>query len=404
LPTNPKPSNLTLFLIFLKIGSFAFGGFMSLIAIVESVIVKDKKWLKQEDIIDGVSLGSILPGPMAVNVITYIGYKINGVKGAIAAFFGVIIPSFIMILVLCDLYLKYNETQLVKSVFQGIMLAVSAIIFQVTWRMSKKTLKNWQGYLLAFIGFLLLILVPKTLQLYATFGIIIVYGLIGYFTSKSTVKQENIEKQSLNLKKIILPFSALMLLLVLSLLPIPFRIGSLEHLFIKFGGLGLMLFGGGYVFIPMIQELVVTQYQWMTQQTFIDAIALGQITPGPIVITIAFVGYKVNGILGAIVATLAIFGAPATLMVLASELLDYFKQSERIQQTMKTIRAGVIGMIFYAGIIVLQSAFQEIDTLEPIFIAKILSLFAICLIALIRFNLNILWVIPLSGFMGYLLF
>jgi len=404
---NQKVSSWQLFLTFLKIGSVAFGGFMSLIAVVENVIVKDKKWLDQESIVDGITLASLLPGPMAVNVVTYVGYKIKGVSGAIASFFGIILPSFLMILVLGDLYFRYSDSPMIEAVFKGIMIAVAAIIFQVTHRMAKKNLKSQKAYLLAFLSFIVLLLAPKSIQLYTTFSVILVLGLLGYFGFLESTTSDNISKKVVekpSFKKTGIPLLILGSWLVISLLPLPLNIGSLEHLFITFGGLGLMLFGGGYVFIPMIQELVVGQYAWMSQQTFIDAIALGQVTPGPIVISITFIAYQVKGLLGAIVATLAIFGTPATLMVVMSQLMDYFKQSPRIQQVIKTIRCGVIGMIFYAGVTILLSAFPNDLLLDYVLLLKIIGTFLFCIFALFRFKISVLWLIPLAGLLGYLLF
>jgi len=404
---NQKVSSWQLFLTFLKIGSVAFGGFMSLIAVVENVIVKDKKWLDQESIVDGITLASLLPGPMAVNVVTYVGYKIKGVSGAIASFFGIILPSFLMILVLGDLYFRYSDSPIIEAVFKGIMIAVAAIIFQVTHRMAKKNLKSQKAYLLAFLSCIALLLAPKSVQLYTTFSVILVLGILGYFgflesTTSDNISQKAVQKPSF--KETGIPLLILGSWLIISLLPLPLNIGSLEHLFITFGGLGLMLFGGGYVFIPMIQELVVGQYDWMSQQTFIDAIALGQVTPGPIVISITFIAYQVKGLLGAIVATLAIFGTPATLMVVMSQLMDYFKQSPHIQQIIKTIRCGVIGMIFYAGVTILLSAFPNDILLDYILLLKIIGIFLFCIFVLFRFKISVLWLIPLAGLLGYLFF
>lgn len=401
-----KVSSWQLFLTFLKIGSVAFGGFMSLIAVVENVIVKDKKWLDQETIVDGITLASLLPGPMAVNVVTYVGYKIKGISGAIASFLGIILPSFLMILVLGDLYFRYSDSLIIEAVFKGIMIAVAAIIFQVTHRMSKKNLKSQKAYLLAFLSFIILLIAPKNIQLYTTFGVIIILGILGYVgflgETKEDINTKKVQKPSF--KKTGIPLLVLGSWLLISLLPLPFNIGSLEHLFVTFGGLGLMLFGGGYVFIPMIQELVVGQYHWMTQQTFIDAIALGQVTPGPIVISITFIAYQVKGILGAVVATLAIFGTPATLMVVMSQLMDYFKQSPRIQQVIKTIRCGVIGMIFYAGFTILLTAFPSEILLDYVLLTKTVGIFLFCIFALFRFKISVLWLIPLAGLLGYLFF
>ena len=140
---SAKVSNWMLFWTFLKIGSTAFGGFMALISVVQNYLVDRKKLLSDADILDGISLATILPGPVAVNVVAYAGYRINGFVGAIICFTAVILPSFLLILALSHLYFTWGEIPAVNNAFKGFIPAVAAIIVAATINMAKK---NAHGY------------------------------------------------------------------------------------------------------------------------------------------------------------------------------------------------------------------------------------------------------------------
>ena len=169
----------------------------------------------------------------------------------------------------------------------------------------------------------------------------------------------------------------------------------LAKLLLIFSGMSLMLFGGGYVFIPLIQEIVVDGQGWVTQQEFVDAIAMGQITPGPILISAAFIGYKVAGLAGATVATAGIFLPPAVLMVLATRALEYIKKSSAIKAALRGVRPAVIGMIAAAAIVIAKTVPQtEVS----------LVIFLAALLALLKFRVEVVWVIPAAGLAGLLLY
>ncbi len=192
-------------------------------------------------------------------------------------------------------------------------------------------------------------------------------------------------------------------LIVLSLLPLPLAANGIPRLVLTFSGLSVMLFGGGYVFIPMIQEVVVGTYAWLTEQQFVDAIAMGQVTPGPILISAAFIGQRVAGLGGALLATIAIFTPPAILMVTASEMLDYLKQSTATQAAMRGIRSGVIGMILVASFIILRTAVPSWPP-DGVTIWPTLLILCASLVALIKFKVDVVWVIPIAGALGYVLY
>jgi chromate transporter len=167
------------------------------------------------------------------------------------------------------------------------------------------------------------------------------------------------------------------------------------ELFVTFSGMSLVLFGGGFVFIPLIQEIVVDGLHLVSQSEFASAIALGQITPGPILISATFIGYKVYGLLGAFIATFGIFFPPALLMVTASRALEKINHSPRIQCALRGIRAAVLGLIFSAALVVGRSA--------EVHWASALILVA-TLVALLRFRVEVVWLIPAAGLLGLILY
>ncbi|MEM8828809.1 MAG: chromate efflux transporter [Cyanobacteria bacterium P01_G01_bin.19] len=396
--SSPSVSWGYLFGNFLKIGSTAFGGFMALISVIENIIVDKRKLLTHEDMLDGISLASVLPGPVAANVVAYVGYRLRGGMGALITATAVLLPSFVLVVALTIAYLQAGQIPAVNKVFMGFIPAVVAIIISAATRMSKKAIKGWRELSIAAVAAILL----KTIGgFYITLIVILGAGLIGWLIFKGRVAKNLAENpieqkiEPLDIKKIAIPLTILAAILALSLLPIPLGEDSLAKLFVTFSGMSLMLFGGGYVFIPMIQEVVVNNYQWVTQTEFANAIAMGQITPGPILISAAFIGYVVKGIAGAFVSTVAIFFPPGLLMVTMSHLLERIKGSVIIQAALKGIRPAVIGMIFTAAVVVAQTA--EIHWAS-------LLIFAASLTAIWKFRLEVVLVIPFAGLVGLFLY
>ena len=390
-------SNWHLFWTFLKIGSTAFGGFMALISVVQNYVVDRKKLINDSDFLDGISLATILPGPVAVNVVAYSGYKINGILGAIVCSTAVTLPSFFLILALSHLYFTWGEIPAVNNVFMGFIPAVAAIIVAAAVNMGRKTLKGIPEYGIAVSAFLVLLLVGG---FYSTVAIIAASGLAGLILLKSPEHKGTASTtvpRSGNRSSLTASLLALFALPVTAMLLPYLDTGSqiVTKLLITFAGMSVLLFGGGFVFIPMIQEIVVDSYGWVSSKEFIDGIALGQITPGPILISATFIGYKMAGILGAVAATVGIFVPPAMLMLICTNFLDKIKKSKNINLALSGIRCGVIGMIAAAAIVVWTSAQQD---------WKSAIIFFIALLSLMKYRIEVAWIIPVSGAVGYLLY
>ena len=382
-----------IFFTFLKLGATAFGGYMSLVAIVQKQLVEVDKKLKEEDLLDGISLTSVLPGPVAVNTIAYVGYQLRGVPGAIAAFAGIILPSFFLVIFLSWLYFSYGNIPAVKNVFSGITPAITALIVTVAIGMTRKTIKLSAQWTICLLAALLLILVGGFA---VTFLLIIVSGVAGAFLFRQSAEQALPGDEKIHFENKQLVKSGVVLLLLLCTLlwggQYPGAPKDVQILS-TFSGISLTLFGGGYVVIPALHELFVENLNWLTSAEFADGIAIGQITPGPIFVTATFIGYKVAGVLGAFLATVVIFIPPAVLTVLLSRFVKILNQSSVVKAAMKGVRAAVIGMIFASAITIGQ-------TITPSVVSAII--FAAIFIISLKYTISPVYLIIASGVAGFI--
>ncbi len=386
---------------FLKIGATSFGGFMAMVSVIQDQMVAKGKVIKNEIILDGISLASVLPGPLAVNVVTYIGYQLKGIYGALISMTAVILPSYFLVLGLTLFYLEYGALPLVDKIFSGIMPAVVAIIIVVAIRMSKKSITDYKQWIICILSGFMLIAVGG---FFITIGLIIIGGFAGFilYHHPSTQAVSDNTKETDKRKSIPYAFFVGLGILILGVMIIPLfapdgmndLFTNLRQIMMVFSGMSLTLFGGGYVFIPAIQETVVQNFHWLTVQEFSDCIAMGQITPGPILISATFIGYKVAGIWGSIIATMAIFLPSGLLMIFASHFLETFKKSRIINAVFMGLRPAVIGMIFAASFTIGKS----IDITWPSIL-----IFLTILLLNFKYNINAAILIPVSGLLGMIL-
>ena len=372
-----------IFFTFLKLGATAFGGYMSLVAIVQKQLVEVDKKLKEEDLLDGIFLTSVLPGPVAVNTIAYVGYHLRGIPGAVVTFAGIIIPSFLLVIFLSWLYFSYGNIPAVKNVFSGITPAITALIVTVAIGMTRKTIKLPAQWVLCLLAALLLIFIGGFT---VTFLLIIGSGIVGGFLFRQSVGQELISDGEKRTGSRQLMTSGIVLLLLLCILlwggQYP---GAPEGIQIvsTFSGISLTLFGGGYVVIPALHELFVADLNWLTSAEFADAIAA------------TFIGYKVAGITGALLATLAMFTPPAVLTVLLSRFVKILNQSSVVKAAMKGVRAAVIGMIFASAVTIGQTIMLSVVSVIIFLVTFFISL---------KYTISPVYLIIGAGVAGFILF
>jgi len=397
---NNEISLKYLFFTFLKIGSISWGGFMALISVVQKEFVDKNKIVKDEIILDGISLASVLPGPVAFNVVTYLGYHLRGFKGALVSMVAIILPSFLLILALAYIYSSYGQIPEFNHFFLGVLPAVSAVIISVATNMSQKQIKDYKQVAICILAGAILIFIHS---FFATLGVILISAIAGYllYSNKGNViKSRPTYVKLFNLRKFLF-FFILTLALVFGFWSLPLLFNGqsadkaklLQQIAFTFSGLSLTLFGGGYVIIPAMQQVIVDGIQWLNVKEFADAIAMGQITPGPIFISATFIGYKIAGILGAVIATFAVFFPPGFLMLFCSRFLDQIKNSGFIIALFKGLRPAIIGMIFSAAFTIMRGA--DIGWQTGLIFSSVLFLS-------IRFKINVVYLIPASGIAGIL--
>ena len=369
---------------------------MALVSVVQTEIVDRRRLLTQTEMLDGISLATILPGPVAVNVVAYVGYKLRGAAGALVCAGGVILPGFLLMVLLSAAYFRWGEVPAANKLFLGFVPAVTAVIVYAAWGMARKTLRGVPEMLFAAAAFLLLLLKGS---FYITLIIIVGAGVTGWLAFFVFAKVRPAEPpaspsspppasgKGTKLLSLAAPLATAPLLAL--------DAGLAVKLFATFAGMSVLLFGGGFVFIPLIQHIVVLEHLWLTRQEFFDAIALSQVTPGPILNVAAFIGYKVMGIPGAAIATVAIFLPPALVMLVSAHFLAQVRNSLHVKAILRGIRPAVIGMIAAAAWSVGSSA-------NPSWQSAVI--FAAALTALLGMRVSVVWIIPSAGLAGLLLY
>jgi chromate transporter len=353
--------------------------------------------------------------------VAYVGYRLRGGLGALVSAVGVLLPTFVLIVVLTGLYVAYaSKADVLSNLFAGFIPAVAAVIVSVIQRMARNSLKGQREVILTLLAALVFLAAPRAIRLYVTFGIVCSLALAGYALFHSPNARPAVRQAPLPWVRLLSTLAVLGLLVVAFLAHPPLPPQSLAQLALTFSGLSLLLFGGGYVFIPMIQDVVVTNYGWLTTQQFLDGVAFSQVTPGPILVIATFIGQTVMmqqhgwllGLLGAVVGTVSIFAPPAVLMLTAAMALDRIKQSPGVQAAMRGIRCGVLGMLAVAALVILYtslppwpgslSAHALTDYLRALWPTGLI--FGAALVALVKYNLDLVWIIPAAGLLGLLLY
>lgn len=368
---------------------------MPLVAVIQNY-VKKNNLLEEQEILDAIFLASVLPGPMAFNVVVGVGYRMRGLMGALVCGLGALLPTLVLVLGLSVAYFQWGQVPVVDRLFMGFTPAMMAIVISAAWSMGRKTINGVPEIAISVAACAVLLGIGG---FYSTIGIVLGSGLIGWLlygdsrtpspepSKPAPPVQSQPEVQGSRKLLSVAPLPAMWLLTV--------KPAIVLKLFTTFAVMSVTLFGSGYVFIPIIQDLVVNSHGWVTNKEFIDGLAISQITPGPILITSAFIGYKVAGLLGALSATVGMFVPPALLMLLGTYFLDNLKQSPVIKAALRGVRPAVVGMLVAAAFVVGTTAPQH-------WVSALIL--AAALIAIIRFRVEVALIIPIAGLVGLVLY
>jgi chromate transporter len=338
IPTTFRPSLRQLFLTFARLGLTAFGG-PSMIAYIRRVSVEQKHWLDSETFSNSVALCQMVPGATAMQVTASVGLKIRGVLGAAVCFIGFGLPAFLLMMTFAALFTYTHNLPAVVSAFKGLQAIVVAIVANATWIFGRTTLKTWKHLLIAaFAAALFGLNVNPVFVIFlaAVVGLILV-----------TPKQLAEEKTSSAIDfSFVRPILAITSITLVGFALLFFFDRDLFQLAVLLFRIDLTAFGGGFASIPLMFHEIVEVHHWLDGPTFMNGIVLGQVTPGPIVITATFIGYLLHGLLGGVIATLSIF-LPSFLVVLGiSPFFDRLRASVPFNKAIGGVLCSFVGLLF----------------------------------------------------------
>ncbi len=334
------PSLTSLFLRILKLGATAYGG-PAMISQIKEAAVNRYAWVKEGEFMRGVALCQLIPGATMVQIVTYIGYRVRGIWGALTATVAFVLPAFIAILILSAIYFKFHTLWFIQALFKGLGAIVVAIILNACITFGRPILRDWKVILIAVLSFFAFFF-----QL--NFVLIFVLAAVAGFVLRpktppikpASPGSAPLEGKGKEYLVVVLLAAFICLALALSYLVDP-KITSLS---LNLSKIGALAFGGGFTAIPLIQYEMVDRFQWLSTKEFLDGIALGQVTPGPILITATFVGYKVANLLGAFMATVGVFFPSFFILVLLIPYHDRLRGVEKVRMMEQGVLGSFIGM------------------------------------------------------------
>jgi chromate transporter len=318
---------------FLRLGVLGFGGPVALVGQMERELVAERGWLTKEQMREAIAICQSLPGPLAIQVGVYISYLRGGFWGAWAGGWAFIFPNFVIVAALGALYVYLGDLQPVTAVFYGVSPAVIALILHSCYRLAKLGMEDWLQWAIAGVCLVVTVLLQAEVAL-----LFIGAGIVGILWYGNLVRRP----------PVVLQIAAAPLLAQLAPTASGSTLGKLLVFFLKAGSL---TFGSGLVIVPFLEQGLVQQYGWLDQRQFLIAVAIGMISPGPVVITATFVGYLVAGFWGSVVSTVGIFLPSFILVLVAAPILARHRANPNVQGFVKGAYAAAIGTILGACIL-----------------------------------------------------
>ena len=330
-----------LFLSFFRLGLTAFGG-PAMVAHIQELSIGRNRWLDDRDFKNGLALCQSIPGATAIQMAAYVGLKSRGIAGALASYIGFGLPAFILMLIFSVLYVRYNSLPEFISLFGGLQVIVVAIILNAIYAFGKSNVKNIKSAFIAVLSASLFWWGISPFMVVAGAGLA---GVVLFHGERSDSSSDQTGPKNMHWETGRIFFLGLILLgAFVGLYVVNAALFSLAAIMLK---IDLFAFGGGFASLPLMLHEIVMVKGWMASGTFMDGIALGQMTPGPIVITATFVGYMVQGLAGAVVATIAIFTPSFFMVVTIAPVFDRLRSSPYFARVIDGILASFVGLLIY---------------------------------------------------------
>jgi chromate transporter len=337
-----RPSLGALALLFLKFGAIGFGGGLAVVALLEQELIQRRKLMDPEEFLHGVALGQIL-GPAAVNTAFFLGHRRFGMLGALACAGAFLAPSVALVILLSWLYFSFHALPALQTALLGLGPVVIALISSAAWSMGRKAVRTWPAGLLVALALVLVLF--KVNSLLALLG----GAAAGLWAGKSTLGGRPNQDTDGGTTQPLLALGVF----PLKALAIASALGGMAWTFLK---VGFLFFGGGFVLVPILHQRLVVSLGWLSPREFLDGVAISNLTPGPIAVLATFAGYKMHGVLGAVVATLALFAPALVLMAILSHFYSRLKDLHQVQNLLAGLAPTVVGLILGAAALLAPGA------------------------------------------------
>lgn len=373
-----RPPPPSVFLTFLRLGLTAFGG-PAMVSYIRDLAVKRKQWLSQATFEDGTALCQSIPGATAMQAAAYVGLRASGPLGALTAFVGFGLPAFVLMVALSAAYQAGHDLRPVLAAFDGLQVIVIAIIANAALNFGRGSIKNWRDAVLAAAAATFLVFHGNPiLAIVASAALsVLLYRRVNLPTKPAHAGGLRGVRRAFAFAGIL---ASLAVIGLAALFLLDRRLFDLATLMLK---VDIFAFGGGFASVPVMLHEVVNVRGWLVSKTFMDGIALGQVTPGPIVITATFVGYQLAGVLGAVVGTIAVFTPSFLILLVTVPYFDRLQHSLWFRRALRGVLASFVGLLAAVAVTFGVAVSWSIPAI----------LIAAAAFAALRFKVDILWVV-----------
>ena len=405
-------------LYWLKLGFISFGGPAGQISMMYDEVVEKKKWISEKSFLHALNYTMILPGPEAQQLATYIGWLMHGRIGGLVAGTLFILPSFFILSILTYIYINYSNNIWAEGLLYGIKAAVIAIIFSATYKIAKKVLKKTYYWLTAILAFISINILDINLPI-----IIIVAGLIGlsfHFIQSNDKYEKKLQKtiSKTILKNSLITFSKSLFIWTIAFLLIIFTNESiLIKLSLFFSQAALVTFGGAYALLPYVFQNIIESHGWLTSQQMMDGLALGESTPGPLIMIVTYVGFIVGWyndifnfstpLLGALlcasVATFFTFLPSFAFIFIGAPIIELSKKNKALEIPLNFITSAVVGLIANLGYMLAYNSLWTDNNKTENFDIHLFILIVLSLLALIKAKVGVLPLLLTLGLTGIMM-
>jgi len=331
---------------FLRLGALGFGGPIALAGSMQRDLVERRRWISKQDYVEGLALAQLAPGPLAAQLAIYLGWIRAGTLGATLVSAAFVLPSFVMVLALSAVYVRFGGLPWMQGVFYGIGAAVIAIIGRSAYKLVRMTLgKDWLLWAIFVLSAVVTAWTEREI-----IWIFILSGVVALIAAGPLRLSGRATAMALAPTWLIAGLAG------------PASVGTLWKIAIYFAEAGAFVFGSGLAIVPFLYGGVVGQFHWLTERQFLDAVAVAMITPGPVVITVAFIGYLVAGPVGATLAAIGVFLPCYLFVIIPAKYFRRSAQNPRVKAFVNGVTAAATGAIAGAAYVLGHRAIVDVPT------------------------------------------